>query len=247
MEEDVVEIPGEVTQRLRVAEMVAVMTGAGVSAESGVPTFRGDGGLWKNQRPEQLATPQAFEKDPDLVWEWYHWRRGLIRESSPNAAHHSLVQIERNTPQFTLITQNVDGLHLTAGSKTVLEIHGNINRARCSSCSHRVPLSDETGVLTCGQCGALMRPDVVWFGESLDHGTLEASHSASGSADFFLVAGTSSVVQPAASLAYAAKEKGGYVLEVNLDPTPLTGTADVTLLGKAGEVLTALVEKTWDG
>lgn len=245
MKDQMIQVPGEVAQRLRAAERVAAMTGAGASAESGIPTFRGDGGLWKNHRPEQLATPQAFEKDPELVWEWYHWRRGLIRESSPNAAHHSLVQIERNSPQFTLITQNVDGYHLTAGSETVLEIHGNINRARCSSCAHRVPLADETGVLTCAQCGALMRPDVVWFGENLDPSILEASYSASGSADFFLVAGTSSVVQPAASLAFSAKERGGYVLEVNLDPTPLTGTADVTILGKAGEVLSALVDETW--
>ncbi|TNF45613.1 NAD-dependent deacylase [bacterium] len=245
MVDQIVEIPGDVAQQLKVAESVAVMTGAGVSAESGIPTFRGDGGLWKNHRPEQLATPQAFQKDPDLVWEWYHWRRGLIRESSPNAAHHSIVQVERNSNQFTLITQNVDGLHLTAGSQAVLEIHGNIHRARCSSCANRVPLSTETGVLTCEQCGALMRPDVVWFGENLDQSVLEASHRATSTADFFLVAGTSSVVQPAASLAYAAKERGAYVLEVNLDPTPLTGTADVTILGKAGAVLSALVDETW--
>ena len=241
----VLDIPGEAAQRLRSARKVAVLTGAGVSAESGVPTFRGHGGLWKNHRPEELATPQAFENDPELVWEWYHWRRGLIREASPNEAHRSLVRMETHSPDFTLITQNVDGLHLNAGSQAVLEIHGNINRARCSSCPHQVPLSRETGVLTCGQCGALMRPDVVWFGESLDHGILEASYNASQAADFFLVAGTSSVVQPAASLAYAAKEKGGFVLEVNLDPTPLTGTADASVLGKAGAVLSLLVEETW--
>ena len=159
-----VKIPDEVTRQLRSVQRIAVLTGAGVSAESGVPTFRGDGGLWKNHRPEQLATPQAFNKDPQLVWDWYHWRRGLIREASPNAAHHSLVEIEKKTPEYTLITQNVDGLHLAAGSKAVLEIHGNINRARCSSCTQKIDLSDEKGVLTCGQCGALMRPDVVWFG-----------------------------------------------------------------------------------
>lgn len=245
MDDPMADIPGEAVQKLSSARRVAVLTGAGVSAESGVPTFRGVGGLWKNHRPEQLATPQAFTNDPDLVWEWYHWRRGLINEASPNAAHNAIVRIERNIPDFTLITQNVDGLHLTAGSREVLEIHGNFTRARCSSCTHRIPLSRETGVLICEKCGALMRPDVVWFGESLDHDILEASHNASQSADFFLVAGTSSVVQPAASLAFAARQSGGYVLEVNLDPTPLTGTADVTILGKAGEVLSALVEEVW--
>lgn len=240
-------IPDGVTARLKKAERVAVLTGAGVSAESGIPTFRGQDGLWKNHRAEQLATPQAFAADPALVWEWYHWRRGLVREADTNPAHRALVAMESRVAKFTLITQNVDGLHLTAGSCNVLEMHGNINRARCSSCDNRMELTDQSGVLECDGCGSLMRPDIVWFGENLDPGILEQSYLAAGTADLFIVAGTSSVVQPAASLAFAVKGSDGFVLEVNLDPTPLTGTADVTILGKAGEVLPELVEKTWGG
>jgi NAD-dependent deacetylase len=240
-------VPDEVAERLEAADRVAVLTGAGVSAESGIPTFRGKDGLWKNHRAEKLATPEAFRADPALVWEWYHWRRGLVRQSSPNPAHFALVEMENRIPQFVLITQNVDGHHLTAGSGNVLEMHGNIHRARCSSCDNRMQLTDESGPLECGVCHSLMRPDIVWFGETLDTGILEQSYIAAGTADLFIVAGTSSVVQPAASLAFSARRNDGFVLEVNLDPTPLTGTADVTILGKAGEVLPELVEKAWGG
>ncbi len=238
-------IPDEVIKRLLNASSVAVLTGAGVSAESGVPTFRGEDGLWKNYRAEELATPGAFQQDPDLVWEWYHWRRGIVSQSSPNAAHQALVRIEEMAPAFLLITQNVDGLHLEAGSKEVLEIHGNLRRARCSGCGDTVQLTDEEGLIDCGECGSDMRPDVVWFGENLDPVILDRSFAAATNADFFLVAGTSSVVQPAASLAWTAGQNNGFVLEVNLDPTPLTGQADATLLGKAGDILSKLVEDVW--
>ena len=238
-------IPDEVIKRLLSASNVAVLTGAGVSAESGVPTFRGEDGLWKNYRAEELATPGAFQQDPDLVWEWYHWRRGIVSQASPNAAHQALVRIEEMAPAFLLITQNVDGLHLEAGSKEVLEIHGNLRRARCSDCGDTVQLTDEEGLIDCGECGSDMRPDVVWFGENLDPVILERSFAAATNADFFLVAGTSSVVQPAASLAWTAGQNNGFVLEVNLDPTPLTGQADATLLGKAGDILSKLVEDVW--
>jgi NAD-dependent deacetylase len=238
-------IPAEAVEKLREAQRLVVLTGAGVSAQSGVPTFRGKDGLWKDHRPEQLATPQAFEKDPDLVWDWYHWRRNIVREVSPNPAHYAIAQLEKAVPDFTLITQNVDGLHLVAGSERVLQIHGDLHHARCSKCAAVIALSNEVGLVNCQLCRGQMRPNVVWFGESLDAELLEEAFVASGMADFLIVAGTSNVVQPAASLAYAALGNGGYVLEVNLDPTPLTGSASATVLGKAGEVLEELVRLAW--
>jgi NAD-dependent deacetylase len=235
-------IPPEAIQRVRESNRLVVLTGAGVSAESGVPTFRGKDGLWKNHSPQQLATPQAFEKDPELVWEWYHWRRKVVREVLPNPAHHAIVELEKRVPGFTLITQNVDRLHMRAGSENVLELHGDLLHARCSECAAIVGLDVQEGLVTCRLCGGQMRPNVVWFGENLDAGLLEEAYIASGRSDFLIVAGTSNVVQPAASLAYTALGNDGYVLEVNLDPTPLTGSASATVLGKAGEVLTELVE-----
>ena len=234
-------IPDEAVQKLCGSKRLVVLTGAGVSAESGVPTFRGKDGLWKDHRPEQLATPQAFEKDPELVWDWYHWRRNLVREVSPNPAHYAIAELEKRIPDFALITQNVDGLHLRAGSENVLQIHGELHNARCSECSAIMALFEQEGLITCELCQGQMRPNVVWFGESLDIRLLEQAYVASGRSDFLIVAGTSNVVQPAASLAYAALGNGGYVLEVNLDPTPLTGAASATVLGKAGEVLGELV------
>ena len=239
------EIPPDAVDRMKEAAAVTVLTGAGVSAESGVPVFRGQEGLWKNYRPEDLATPVAFARDPELVWQWYHWRRCTVRNASPNPAHAALVDLENEVTHFTLITQNVDGLHLEAGSRNVLQIHGNINRARCSICPASIYLDDEEGLVMCPECGALMRPDVVWFGESLDPVLLVSAQTASRNAGFFLVAGTSGVVQPAATLAYTALSNGSYVLEVNLDPTPLTGTANATVLGKAAQVLPELVRLVW--
>ena len=239
------EISAEALKRLRLAKSVAVLTGAGVSAESGIPTFRGPDGLWKNHRPEQLATPQAFARDPELVWEWYHWRRGLVRSVGPNPGHDAIVRLEGKVDDFTLITQNVDGLHREAGSERVLELHGTIHRARCQDCPAIIDLTDEDGVIVCQDCSGLMRPNVIWFGENLDMATLESAYIASARAEFLIVAGTSNVVQPAASLAYAAIENGGYVLEVNLDPTPLTGTATSTILGKGGEVLPEIVRRAF--
>ena len=234
-------IPDEAVQRLSGTKRLAVLTGAGVSAESGVPTFRGKEGLWKNHQPQQLATPQAFEKDPELVWGWYHWRRKTVLEVSPNPAHYAIAELERRVPDFTLITQNVDRLHVRAGSEKILEIHGDLHHARCGECSAIIALEEQQGLVTCDLCGGLMRPNVVWFGENLDSRLLEEAYIASGASDFLIVAGTSNVVQPAASLAYAALGNSGYVLEVNLDPTPLTGSASATVLGTAGEVLEELV------
>jgi NAD-dependent deacetylase len=219
---------------------VAVLTGAGVSAESGVPTFRGEGGLWRNFRAEQLATPEAFRRDPALVWEWYDWRRGLIDSCAPNAAHETLAEMEAALPDLTLITQNVDGLHQAAGSRNVLELHGDIWRMRCTGCERvsedrRVPLPEIPP--RCPKCGALLRPDVVWFGESLPLEVLDAAWAASARCRLMLVVGTSAVVQPAASLPIVALRSGARLVEVNPAETPLSAHAHEILHGPAAEVL----------
>jgi NAD-dependent deacetylase len=239
-------IPEEPVQRLSMAASLVVLTGAGVSAESGIVTFRGEDGLWKKHRPEQLATPEAFRKDPELVWEWYHWRRRMVLRAKPNPAHHAIAGMEERIPGFTLATQNVDRLHMRAGSRKVLELHGDLHHARCSDCTHLIPLHEQEGTVMCSLCGGYMRPNVVWFGESLDIHLLEEAFATSARSDCLIVAGTSNVVQPAASLAYKALENGGYVLEVNLEPTPLTGSASATLLGKAGEILPELMRRAFN-
>ena len=233
----------EARRRLAQAARVAVLCGAGVSAESGVPTFRGAGGLWENHRPEDLATPQAFARDPALVWRWYHWRRGLIAACHPNPAHLSLVELEARAPQFTLITQNVDGLHRLAGSRDPLEIHGNLWRVRCLGCGavDEERRLDLPAPPLCPRCGGLLRPDVVWFGESLAPELLERAWEAAQTCQVMLVVGTSAVVQPAASLAWAAKQAGAVVVEVNLEPTPNSDRVDYCLLGPAGQLLPRLV------
>jgi NAD-dependent deacetylase len=239
------EIDGSVKEKLRGAEKVAVLTGAGVSAESGVPTFRGEEGLWKNFRAEELATPEAFQRDPKLVWEWYDWRRGLITGLKPNPGHHALAEMEKKYADFTLITQNVDGLHEAAGSKNIVELHGNIWKVRCTvegkvSDSHETPLGELPP--RC-QCGAMLRPHIVWFGESLEPAVLQKAFEASRNCDVFIVAGTSAVVQPAASLAGLAADAGAFVIEVNPDHTPITSLVDAHLRGRSGEVLPLLLEK----
>ncbi|MFN2290134.1 MAG: SIR2 family NAD-dependent protein deacylase [Anaerolineae bacterium] len=222
---------------------VTVLTGAGISAESGVPTFRGEGGLWRNYRAEDLATPQAFRRDPALVWEWYDWRRGLVGACQPNAAHETLAEMEDALPELTLVTQNVDGLHRLAGSRNVLALHGNIWRLRCSrGCrpnweDRRVPLPEIPP--RCPDCGALARPDVVWFGESLPRRELEAAFEAAQRCQVMLVVGTSAVVQPAASLPVVALDRGAYVVEVNPQSTPLSAVVDEVIRGPAAQALPA--------
>jgi len=226
------------------AQRVAALTGAGISAESGVPTFRGADGLWRNYNVMELATPQAFARNPGLVWEFYNWRRDLITKLTYNPGHKALVELEKKVPSFTLISQNVDGLHLRAGSKNFVEIHGNLWKVRCTQCREiHVDESANMGPLPkCGVCGGLLRPHVVWFGESLDYALLEQARQAARTCQVMLVVGTSAVVQPAASLAMEAKEGGATVVEINIEPTPHSACMDYVFLGKAGEILPMLVE-----
>lgn len=243
-------VPDELIQRLRTVRRVVALTGAGVSQESGLRTFRdAQTGLWAQYRPEELASPEAFRRDPKLVWDWYAWRREAVKAVRPNPGHYALAQIEKRVPEFTLITQNVDGLHRMAGSQNLLELHGNIQRVRCAECYTFTEIWDDDteAVPRCRACGGLLRPDVVWFGESLPRDQLEAAVEAARACDVFLSIGTSGVVQPAASLAFAAHNRGALVVEVNAEPTPLTSRADYVLQGKSGEILPGLVEVVWVG
>lgn len=237
----------EVTSRLAQARSVAVLTGAGISADSGVPTFRGVDGLWNNFRAEDLATPEAFAHDPQLVWEWYNWRRELLATKRPNAAHHALVKLERRMEErdgrFRLITQNVDGLHRMAGSRLVSEIHGNIWKVRCTGC-HAVNDNDEVPLRLlpmCPDCGSLLRPHIVWFGESLAEADLREAYTALESCDLLLIIGTSGIVYPAASFAPVAKASGAYVVELNLETTPYAGIVDQSFQGRAKDLVPALL------
>jgi NAD-dependent deacetylase len=232
-----------VREWLRDASSIAVLTGAGVSAESGVPTFRGNHGLWRQHRAEDLATPGAFARDPKLVWEWYDWRRSLIAEAKPNPGHYALAAAETRARKFTLITQNVDGLHELAGSRNVLRLHGSIWMLRCVECGReredrRVPLSE---IPPYCDCGGMLRPGVVWFGEALPRNIWQEAESAARQADLFLMIGTSAVVYPAAGLASIAKSSGARVVEINIAETGLSGGIDEFLQGPSGELLPQLM------
>jgi NAD-dependent deacetylase len=218
---------------------VAVLTGAGISAESGVPTFRGKDGLWRNFNAHDLARPEAFAKDPKLVWEWYDWRRGIIAGKDPNPAHHAVTDIEHLFERFLLITQNVDGLHRRAGTKKLVELHGYIFGVRClaeGKVTENLEVPLESIPPHC-ECGSMLRPDIVWFGEALPEVALTAALDASRECDLMLVAGTSAVVQPAASMPLLAKQAGAFVVEINPDLTPISQYVDLMLQGRAGEVM----------
>lgn len=244
----VLTFPSELITLLRRTSKLAALTGAGVSQESGLRTFRdAQEGLWAQYNPHDLASPEAFEKDPKLVWDWYSWRREAVKGVRPNSGHYALVEIEEKIPQFTLITQNVDGLHRMAGSRNVFELHGNIQRVRCSECGKfsKDWEDDLENVPQCKSCGGLLRPDVVWFGESLPLDQLEGAVEAARTCDVFFSIGTSGVVQPAASLAHAARVQGTVIVEINAEQTSLTEKADYFFQGKSGEILPELVQAVW--
>ena len=230
---------------LRQAKRIAVLTGAGISAESGVPTFRGADGLWNQYRAEDLATPRAFARDPELVWQWYDWRRNVIAQVKPNAGHLALAEIEKRTAQFTLVTQNVDGLHQQAGSHSVVELHGSIWTLRCVACGkewsdRKVPLVIPPHC----ECGGMARPGVVWFGENLAPQVWNSAERAVQSCDVLLVIGTSAIVYPAAGLVPLARSCGTKTIEINVEPTPVSGFVDCALTGRAGEILPRLIAAT---
>jgi NAD-dependent protein deacetylase/lipoamidase len=243
------DFPSDLIQTLRDAGRVVALTGSGISAESGVPTFREaqTGGLWARYDPQQLATPEAFASDPRLVWEWYEWRRNLVTDAEPNPGHRALAELERQIPDFTLVTQNVDGLHARAGSRNVVELHGNILRSKCSLEGEVAEPEEHDDSIPphCPRCGAFLRPDVVWFGEMLPVQALETASEAARRCDLFLSIGTSSLVHPAASLPYEALESAATLVEINPSQTPLTQHANFVLQGRAGEVLPNLLRETF--
>jgi len=237
-------VPDGLAGRLAASRHVMVLTGAGISAESGVPTFReAQSGLWSRFRPEELATAEAFADDPDTVWAWYEWRRDLVAAAKPNPGHHALAGLEQRVPRFTLVTQNVDGLHRRAGSLDPIEFHGNLFENRCFDCGR--PALDVPRPCPspprCGHCGGRLRPGVVWFGEAIPMEVLERSYAAVEDCDLFLSVGTSSLVYPAAGLAERAAARGAGLVEINPVPTGLARHAAFTWAAPAGEALPALV------
>ncbi|HEU4683589.1 MAG TPA: NAD-dependent deacylase [Nitrospira sp.] len=235
---------GILKQKLAAARAVTVLTGAGISADSGVPTFRGSDGLWRNFRAEDLATAEAFARDPRLVWEWYDWRREILATKNPNAAHLALVELEHRIPNFCLITQNVDGLHRMAGSQNICEMHGNIWMVRCTDCgtvgeNRHVPIGFPP---TCGRCQALLRPHIVWFGETLSSDDLSRCAEALQTCEVLLVIGTSGIVYPAAGFVSVAKAAGAFVAEINLDETAQSTVVDCCLQGRARDLVPLLLE-----
>lgn len=232
----------QLADQLRAARRVTVLTGAGVSAASGVPTFRGIDGLWKRYRPEELATPEAFARDPRLVWEWYDWRRQRVAACRPNRAHEVLAEWSRR-PGWRIVTQNVDDLHLRAGTEGLVRLHGSLWEVscwnRCAAAARRwrddtVPLADLP--LRCPHCRGLARPAVVWFGESLEPEDMQAAVEATA-CDVFLTVGTSAVVYPAADLVHQAARAGAFTAEINLEPTPSSPVVNLSILGRAEELL----------
>ncbi|HUL51001.1 MAG TPA: NAD-dependent deacylase [Candidatus Nitrosotalea sp.] len=239
-------LPPQLIDRLKQASRVVVLTGAGVSAESGVPTFRdAQTGLWSSFRPEDLATPRAFRQNPRRVWEWYEWRRKLVAAAMPNPGHKALAELEKRFTECHLITQNIDGLHQRAGSRNVIELHGNITRTKCFDEGTIISNWKETGDVPprCPDCGGQLRPDVVWFEEPMPEAETALAFRLSRACDLFFSIGTSAVVYPAASLPFEALESGATVVEINPQPTPLSEKADFVLNGAAGTILPLLVSQ----
>lgn len=243
---DSLELPDPVRERVQSADRVVVFSGAGVSRESGLDTFRGSGGLWETMRPEELATPEAFQADPSKVWRWYAWRYRRASEAAPNPAHYAIARMETIFPSMTCVTQNVDGLHQRAGSQNLLELHGTITRAFCNRCGESRDMGDALAEsaeepLVCS-CGGKFRPAVVWFGESLPEDVLVRAYEEATFCDLFISVGTSGTVYPAAGLIELAHQAGACLLEVNPEPTPFSRLMDLRLSAPAGEALPALVD-----
>lgn len=242
-------ITNAILKQWKQAKRIAVLTGAGISAESGIPTFRGDGGLWRNYRAEDLATPQAFQRDPVLVWEWYEMRREVCQKAEPNPGHFAVVELESLYPDFRLFTQNVDGLHKRAGSQSIVELHGNIFTGRCTKCGCIHPL-DEVPLPQlpppCPECGSMARPHIVWFGESYDERILGEAVAYLRSVDLIFVIGTSGQVTVPVYLAQEAIRAGAYSVEINPAESTLSESVDLSLRGKSGEILPGIVARLRD-
>lgn len=241
----------ELVERLRGGRRVVVLTGAGISAESGIPTFRDEDGLWQEYDPSELATMEAFLDHPEVVQDWYAHRRSILEEAGPNPAHRAITRLEQLVPEFLCVTQNVDDLHREAGTEQVVELHGNIRRNYCVDCeepaSEAVLAQIEEGrPATCPECGGYIRPDVVWFGEPLPRVAIERAERAAREADIFLSVGTSAAVHPAAGLPVTARRSGAFLGEINVDSTEITPYVDEVLRGPAGEILPELVERLED-
>lgn len=238
------EIPGELLNRIRNAESIVFFTGAGISAESGIPTFRGENGIWKKLKPEELANFDAFLKNPEIVTEWYNHRRQIIHQSEPNAGHYAITEFQKRFDNVTVITQNVDNLHRRAGNKNIFELHGNIERNYCIKCKTFYNDLDDQIIPICPKCGGLIRPDVVWFGELLPEDQLTGAEKAASECDIFFCIGTSAVVYPAASLIYTAKQSGAYLIEINIENTEISSLVNYSFKEKSGialpEILKAL-------
>lgn len=235
--------------RLRAARKISVLTGAGISAESGVPTFRdAQTGIWANFDPEELATPEAFRRNPERIWSWYQSRRESMTQVQPNPGHYALAQWEMRVASFSIATQNIDGLHRRAGSRTVYEIHGNIHRTKCFKENVIVDSWTDDGSIPpkCPRCGGWLRPDVVWFGEMLPASEMEKAQDDALNCDVYLSVGTSAIVYPAAGLPVMAKQAGKTLVEINPEETPLTASVDYFLKGKSGEILPELVRHVLD-
>jgi NAD-dependent deacetylase len=235
------QISRELISRLKEAESIVFFTGAGISAESGIPTFRGKDGIWNKLKPEELANFSAFMRNPEMVWEWYKYRRGIVHNSQPNEGHKTIARLQEIIKDVTVITQNVDNLHRRAGSRSIYELHGNIERNYCIKCrtfyNEDIDIKDKIPKCT---CGGLIRPDVVWFGEMLPEDEFEGAERASAKSDIFFVVGTTGIVYPAASMIYIAKRAGAFIVEVNIEETEVSQSANESYYGEAGRILPAI-------
>jgi NAD-dependent deacetylase len=230
-------------ERIKCSSHIVFFTGAGMSAESGIATFRGKDGIWNKFRPEELANFNAFMKNPAMVWEWYSYRRDIVRHAIPNAGHIAIAEFQKYVPKITVITQNIDNLHKRAGSNNVFELHGNIERNYCIKCkTFYNDIEDWVGLPKC-KCGGLIRPDVVWFGEYLPENQFKGAEIAASECDLFFVVGTSAVVYPAASLIYTAKNSGAFITEINIEETEISSLTNKSFIGKAGKILPEILEK----